>query len=145
LRQKEGLSYGVGSQFSASPLDRSGGFLAYAIYAPQNADRLQNALREELQRAVTDGFTAEEVAAAKSGWLQSRQVSRAQDGELARSLANSLFLKRTLAWDAALEQKVAALTPEDVNSAMKRKLDFSKLSIVKAGDFAAAAKPSAGG
>jgi zinc protease len=146
LRQKEGLSYGVGSQFNASALDKSGGFMAYAIYAPQNADRLQTALREELQRAVTEGFTAEEIAAAKSGWLQSRQVSRAQDGELTRSLANSLFLKRTLAWDAALEQKVSALTPDDVNSALRRKLDFSKLSIIKAGDFAAAAKaPAPGG
>jgi zinc protease len=31
---------------------------------------------------LKDGFTAEEVEAAKSGYLQSRQVSRAQDNEL---------------------------------------------------------------
>ena len=40
-------------------------------------------MREELERARKDGFTADEIAAAKSGWLQGRQVSRSQDGELA--------------------------------------------------------------
>ena len=29
IRVKEGLSYGVGSQLNAAPLDKSGGFLAY--------------------------------------------------------------------------------------------------------------------
>ncbi|MBL8190452.1 MAG: insulinase family protein, partial [Acidobacteria bacterium] len=36
IRQKEGLSYGVGSQLQASSLDKNGIFMAFAIYAPQN-------------------------------------------------------------------------------------------------------------
>lgn len=136
LRQQDGLSYGAGSQLQASSLDQSGVFIGYAIYAPQNAVRLEAGFREEMQRALKDGFTAEELAAAKSGWLQSRQVSRAQDAELTRTLANDLFIKRTLTWDAALEQKVAALTPEVVNAAVRKWLPLEKLSMVKAGDFA---------
>src|SRR6185436_2548223 len=34
VRQKEGLSYGVGSNFSAGALDPVGTFNAFAIYAP---------------------------------------------------------------------------------------------------------------
>ena len=34
IRQKEGLSYGVGSWFQGSSQDDSGNFGAYAIYAP---------------------------------------------------------------------------------------------------------------
>ncbi|MBC7885252.1 MAG: insulinase family protein, partial [Saprospiraceae bacterium] len=41
IRQKEGLSYGVGSWFQASSQDDSGNFGAYAIYAPENRDKVQ--------------------------------------------------------------------------------------------------------
>jgi zinc protease len=139
IRQKEGISYGVGSRITASPLDRSGAFTTFAIYAPQNAGRLETAFREEVDRVLKDGFTSKEVADAKEGYLQSRQVARAQDGALARTLAEDLYLERTLSWDADFEKKIAALTPEEISAAMRRRIDPSKITIVKAGDFAKAA------
>jgi zinc protease len=136
IRQKEGLSYSVGSQIQASSLDKSGNFLAFAIYAPQNAAKLEVAFKEEIERALKEGFTAEEVAAAKSGFLQSEQVDRSNDFQLASTLASYLYLKRSLAWDAEFEKKIAALTPEQITAAMRRYVDVSKLTIIKAGDFA---------
>jgi zinc protease len=136
IRQKEGISYGVGSGLFASSLDSVGGFQTYAIYAPENAQRLEQAFREELDRMLKDGFTADEVKEARAGWLQSRQVNRAQDAGLAIQLAGYAFLGRTLAFDAALEARVAALTPEMINTAMRKFIDPSKVTIVKAGDFA---------
>lgn len=142
IRQKEGLSYGVGSGLSAGSLDKNGQFFAQAIYAPQNAAKLEAAIKEEIARALKDGFTAEEVAAAKSGYLQSQQLNRAQDAGLVRKLAQYRLLNRTLAWDSELEKKIAALTPDEIAAAMRRHIDPSKLTIVKAGDFAkAAGKP----
>jgi zinc protease len=142
IRQKEGLSYGVGSGFNAGSLDKNGQFTAQAIYAPQNAAKLEAAIKEEITRALKDGFTAEEVAAAKSGYLQSQQLNRAQDAGLVRKLAQYRFLNRTLAWDAELEKKIAALTPDEIAAAMRRHIDPSKFTIIKAGDFAkAGAKP----
>jgi zinc protease len=138
IRQKEGLSYGVGSQLQASSLDKSGIFLAYAIYAPQNVERLEAAFKEEVARALKDGFTEEEIKAAKSGWLQARQVSRAQDSELVARLTGYLYLDRTLAWDDAFEKKVLALTPDEIVAAMRRQIDPAKITIVKAGDFSKA-------
>ena len=138
IREKEGLSYGVGSQLSASPLDASGAFTAFAIYAPQNAAKLESAFKEELARVLKEGFTAAEIADAKSGWLQSRQITRAQDSSLARMLAVELYLGRTFAWDADLDRKVEALTGEQVLAAMRRHIDPAKMSVVKAGDFAKA-------
>jgi zinc protease len=136
IRQKEGISYGVGSGLSAGSLDRSGNFLAYAIYAPENAARLEAAVREELDKVLRDGFTEEETRKAKEGWLQSRNVTRAQDNALAGQLGSYLFLGRTLAWDAELERKVAALTPDQIRDAMARHIDPARLVVVKAGDFA---------
>lgn len=136
IRQKEGISYGVSSGFSASPLDESGAFFANAIYAPQNVDRLEAAFKEEIQKVVTDGFTADEIDAAKKGWLLNRQRNRGQDNGLAGTLANYLYLNRTFAWDGELDKKVQALTPEQINAAMKKYLTLDKISVFKAGDFA---------
>jgi zinc protease len=136
IRQKEGLSYGVGSGINISAFDEFGRLTATAIYAPQNLEKLEAAFKEEIARMLKDGFTAEEVEAAKSGYLQSRQVSRAQDNELAGRLNNYLFIGRTLTFDADLEAKLKALTPEQIIAAMRRQIDPTKITIVKAGDFA---------
>jgi zinc protease len=65
IREKEGLSYSTYSGFNASQFDRVGAFRVSAIFAPQNRSRVEKALREELARAVRDGFTPEEVEAGK--------------------------------------------------------------------------------
>jgi zinc protease len=136
VRQVEGLSYRVGSQLQVSSLDRSGAFLGYAICAPQNAAKVEAAFKEEMERALKDGFTADEIKTAKNGWLQLRQVARAQDKDLAARLRTFACLNRTLQWDAEFEKKVEALTSEQITSAMRKHLDPAKLSIIKAGDFA---------
>ncbi|MGA7990400.1 MAG: pitrilysin family protein [Thermoanaerobaculia bacterium] len=136
VRQKEGLSYGVGSQLESGIQDVSGRFTVFAIHAPQNTGKLEAAVREEIERARKDGFTAEEIVAAKSGWLQGQQVSRSQDGELAGLLQRHLFNGRTVAWNAELEKKVSALTPEQAGAAFRKWIDPAKISIVRAGDFA---------
>ena len=63
-------------------------------------------------------------------------MSRAQDQELSRKLSSYLFIDRTLAWDRGLEKKIEALTSEQIVAALKRHLDLSKMSLIKAGDFA---------
>jgi zinc protease len=143
IRQKEGLSYGVGSNVQASAFDKNGAFTTFAIYAPQNAAKLETAFKEEVDKAVKEGFTPAEVAEAKKGLLESRKLGRAQDAGLSRTLAAELFTNRTLAWDAAMDKKISDLTPEQVNAAIKKWIDPSKITIVKAGDFAksAAAAP----
>ena len=142
LRQKDGLSYGAGARIGAGTLDEVGTFVSNAIYAPQNAVKLETAFREEVARALKDGFSPEEIVAAKQGYVQARQVSRAQDRELAGKINSYLFLNRTLAWDAELEQKIQAVTAEQVNAAMRKYITPDKITIIKAGDFAKAKAPA---
>jgi zinc protease len=135
IRQKEGLSYGVGSWFYANSLDESGSFGAYAIYAPENRDKVQEAFVDEIRKVVTTGFSQEELDAARSGWTQSQMVTRAQDRSLVSKLNNNLFLNRDMQWDKALQEKILKLTAADVNKVMAKYLDPSKMIYVKAGDF----------
>jgi len=135
IREKEGLSYSTYSWFSASPLDETASFNVSAIFAPQNKARVEAALREELSRAITEGFTAQEVETAKRGLLEARRLARTNDGQLSSRLSTYLFLNRTFAWDVDFERRIAALTPAEVQAALKRHLDPAKLAVSKAGDF----------
>ncbi|MCZ7563931.1 MAG: insulinase family protein [Burkholderiales bacterium] len=76
IRETDGLSYSVGSWLTAGSHDAVGAFGISAIYAPQNRAKLEQAVREEIRRALEEGFTAEEVENAKKGLL-SAAISRA--------------------------------------------------------------------
>ena len=135
LRQDEGLSYGVASRLSAHPIDQSGLFRAYAIYAPQNANKLETAFIEEIERAVNDGFTDDEVSDAKLGYVQYRNNMRSNDTTLASILSQNLYLGRTMAWTDDLEKKIEGLTPDEIQAALQRHIIPERISVVIAGDF----------
>jgi zinc protease len=107
---------------------------------PQNIGHLETDVREELDRALQTGFTPIEIAAAKSGLLEARKVSRASDGQLAADLTQHLYLGRTFTWDTQLEQRIAAATPAAVQVALRRFIDPSHFVTIKAGDFANSGK-----
>jgi zinc protease len=140
IRQKEGLSYGVGSQLSIGARDPAGLWIAYAISAPQNTVKVEAALREEIDKALKDGFTEAELAEAKKGWLQGEEVNRTGDAPLAGRLASYLSFGRTMAFDKDLDAKVGALTVAQVNEALRAHLKTADVSVVTAGDFAKVAK-----
>ena len=54
----------------------------YAICNPDVIKKVETAMQEELAKLLKDGVTAEELARAKSGFLQQQQVSRTSDGAL---------------------------------------------------------------
>ena len=143
IRQKEGLSYGVGSQFVASPLDQSGAFLGYAIYAPENVAKLEAAFKEEIEKVLKEGFTQKEIDEAKKSWIQAKQVTRSQDNALVGTLNSNLYLGRNLKWSEELENKVKNLTSEQILEAARKTIDLSKMSFIKAGDYEGAAKKMA--
>ncbi|MGH8706178.1 MAG: M16 family metallopeptidase [Burkholderiales bacterium] len=135
VREKEGLSYSTYSFFNASALDESGVFGVAAIYAPQNRERIEQVIREELGRALAEGFGDAEVDAAKKGLLEARRMARSQDRSVASRLGNYLYVGRTFAWDVEFEQRLAALGAAQVRDALRRHIQPEKLSVLKAGDF----------
>ena len=135
IRQKDGLSYGVGSFLQASSMDESGIIGAYAISAPENSEKVLAAFKEEVNKVIKDGFTTEELDAARGGWIQGQSVSRAQDRELVGKLANNLRTDRSMQWSQELEDKIMSVTAEDINKAFAKHVDVEKMIYVRAGDF----------
>ncbi|PHV12345.1 M16 family metallopeptidase [Chitinimonas sp. BJB300] len=136
LRQKEGISYGVGSWLHVGPLNNNGSLGLYAIYAPANLARVQAAIQEEVTKLVETGVTQQEIDEARSGILQEATIARTHDGSLAGSLSNQLYLKRTMAFTAEQETRLRAVTLADVNAAIRKYIDPARLVNVYAGDFA---------
>lgn len=143
IRGKEGLSYSVSGSLAAAAGDRTGMFMAMAIAAPQNVAKVEAAFRDEIAKALREGFDAEEVSKAKNGWLESRRGARANDSVLLNQLQTQVASGRTTAFAAELERKVAALTPEEIAAAFRRHVALEKMSVFTAGDFRKAA--AAGG
>ena len=135
IRDKEGLSYGIGSGFNVPQKDDGASFFVFGISNPQNAPKVEASFKDELAHAVQDGFTAEEVAGAKKSWLDEQMVGRSQDQGLLTDLMECERFDRTLKWQETLETRVAALTPEQVSAAFRRYVDPATMSYVKAGDF----------
>lgn len=136
IREQDGLSYAVQAVISGHPVDPAGQFLAVAIFAPENVDKVEAALIEELEKVLAGGFTQEELDAARQGWLEGRQLGRAQDGNLAGGISQNLYFGRTFQFDQDLEDRIRSVTLQEVNQAIRDRLDPAKLTIVKGGDFA---------
>lgn len=135
IREQDGLSYSVGSWLTAGSHDAAGEFGISAIYAPQNRVRLETAVREEVRRALDEGFTDAEVADAAKSFLKRRHLARNSDSGLASRISSYLELGRTFKWDDAFEARIASLKAVEVNDALRRHFALDKLSVVKAGDF----------
>lgn len=135
VRQKEGLSYGVGSAFRSSAVDQRSTFSIYAIFNPTNVEKVVKAINEEIKLLLDKGVMKQELETAKEGYLQQRQVQRTDDANLARLLEENLYADRTMDFQKKLEDQVRDLTPEQVNKALREHFDPQKLVIVTAGDF----------
>lgn len=143
VRQRDGLSYGIGSGISADSsvngTDDAGSFAIQGIAAPQNMAKMDAAVREELERFIRDGITEKELADSVNGILTQRAQARASDGNVAGMLNSDQRLERKMQRRADGEAKLRALTVDDVNAAIKRHLKPQAMSVYMAGDFAAAA------
>lgn len=137
LRQKEGLSYSVQSSLQPSAVDERTTFFLFAISNPDNAPKVHEAIQDELKKLLDNGITAEELEAAKAGYLQEQQVQRTEDRAIVQTLEAYAFIGRDMKFVAEFEDKVSKLTVEEVNAALKKHIDPQRLFIVQAGDFKA--------
>jgi zinc protease len=135
VRGKEGLSYGIMSFLTVSSSDKAGQFLVFAITNPKNINKVDTAIKEEIDKFLNEGPTTEELREGKRAFLEKSKVERSSDASLAEDLGSQLFLGRTFKFVAEREKKISELDPQDVKDAFKKVLVPAKLTIIKAGDL----------
>jgi zinc protease len=135
IREREGLSYDVYAYVAWNAYERHSSWNGGAIFAPANRAKVEAAFKEEIARALKDGFTGKELEEGKRGLLNYRRLSRAQDGNVAAALARNLDLGRSFAYAGQVDAKLAALTLDQVNAALRKYVDPARLVVGVAGDF----------
>lgn len=129
IREREGLAYtATAHTVTGAGLD-PGRLVLYVGTSPATVEQAEAGAREELERFVAEGPTAEEVADARA-YLVGREPFRR---ETARQLADltlsaehyGLPLDRP-GWR---EEQLALLTPDDVHAAVRRHLDPERLKV----------------
>jgi len=138
VRNREGLSYSVGTNFTAPVEGDAAAFSASAIANPGNTPKVEASFVDELTRTLRDGFTQQELARAKAAIRDERIGGRSSDGGVLSLLAAREPYGRTLMWDEQMDAKLQALTLDQVNVAFRRYVSAAQVSIVKGGDFKAA-------
>ena len=140
LRQKEGWSYGAGGGMNASDRegDDNGSLFFQAIAAPENLSRVKAGALEELERALDEGFTAEELRDAVDGIISGDLNAWSSDAALAAILATGAEYGLDAAWYGAMHERYRALTLEEVNETFRNYYKADDFVIFIAGDKARA-------
>lgn len=135
IREAGGLSYDVRSYVQWNNIDPNSTWVGSAIFAPQNRAKVETAFKEEVARALKDGYAAPELEAAKRGALNFRRLNRAQDAVLAGALASNLYLKRDFALSQRVDDAIAALTVDQVNGVLRKYLKPEQFVFGLGGEF----------
>ncbi len=135
IRNREGLSYGASSGFSAASDGGDSALLQASIISnPKNSPHVESSFRDELKKTLADGFTQKELDAAKAAIRDARILGRSGDAAILSLILTRADQDRTLDWDVQLDAKLAALTLDQVNAAFRKHVT-NEISIVQAGDF----------
>ncbi|MGE5118013.1 MAG: M16 family metallopeptidase [Betaproteobacteria bacterium] len=135
VREREGLSYDIRSGVDWNPIEDNSMWQASAIFAPQNRAKVETGFREEVARALKEGFTERELDEAKKGLLSARALARSQDRNLAAALASNLFLGRTFLVSQRVDEALARASLDEVNAALRKYLQPERFVLGFGGDF----------
>jgi len=131
LRDKQGLTYGVSSGFSAGRVP--GPFVVTLQTNPADTDRAVQAALDLIRSVARDGLTETEVATARNTLSSSFTVGLSSPAALAGTFTGFAALGLPLDELQAYRQRVAAVTLQDVNDAARTLLDPDHIVIVTAG------------
>lgn len=125
IREREGLSYSIGSRLRPRVGQSLATWRVEASYDLKNAGRVRERIEAELRSAVQNGFTLDEVAVAKRGFVARLLLARGDDAALAQQL--SVWTPRSL---SALEERILALDARKVSEAFRRYVRVGTLTTV---------------
>ncbi len=140
VRDKEGLTYGIGSSFSSPSL--AGGPWSITLSAnPNNVEQSIRSAKAVLEDYVQKGMRPDELADEKSSAIGRFQVGLSTNAGLAASLLNSEFYKLGPNFLDQVPQTLNAVTLEEVNTAIRKYFHPDLLTVVTAGDYTPAKTP----
>lgn len=133
VRDKEGLTYGIGSSVAGDTFC-DGQWSITATFSPAMLAQGLASTRRELLLWHSKGVTSDELERRKSNMIGSFKVGLATSSTLADQLLTAVNRGYEPSWLDAYPAMVEALTVDQVNAVIRRHLDPDKMALVLAGD-----------
>lgn len=139
VRDKEGLTYGVGASL-ANDMFHDGDWRISASFAPELMEKGIASIRRQLNLWYESGATPDEIEARKSNLIGSFKVDLATTDGMAGALLAAVNRGHDVTWLDDYPVKVNALSRDQVNGAIKKYLQPDSLFLIKAGTLPAPEK-----
>ncbi|CAM3041968.1 insulinase family protein [Chryseobacterium flavum] len=135
LREKEGISYGVGSYLNVPVSNEVASWNYYAFLNPTKRAAVEAAIKDELGKALASGFTQEELDSNKKSYANGRKTSLGTDNTLINLVNTKLIFDIPLESFDEQNTKIQNLKLSEVNAALKKYISENSVISVFAGDF----------
>ena len=132
VRDKEGLTYGIGS-YLAGDTFTDGDWRIQAYFAPDLLDKGIASTKRQLLGWHKDGVTAAELASAKGKFVGSFKLGLATTDGMASTVLNTVNRDLPLSFLDEFGATINGFTVEQVNGVIKKHLDPEKMVLIKAG------------
>jgi len=142
VRDKEGLTYGIGSRVGNDAF-AEGDWRINASFAPSLLEKGLASTRRELKSWYDQGVTAAELERTKTNLTGSYKVGLATTDGIAGMILVTVNRGLDLVWLDEYPKKIDAVTLDQVNAAIKKHLNPDDMILVKAGTVPTVATPAA--
>jgi len=132
VRDKEGLTYGIGS-YVAGDTFVDGDWRISGNFSPDLLEKGIASTKRQLTEWYTKGITDAELASKKTGLAGTYKVALSTTAGMAGTILATLNRDLALSFIDQYPSRVAALTKDQVNGAIKKHLDPEKMVLIKAG------------
>lgn len=134
VRDAEGLTYGINSRFRAATLAAGPWYIGVTVN-PHNVEQAIKSALKVLRDYIENGIRADELADEKSAAIGSFKVSLATNAGLSRALWNAEFHSLGADYIDRFPHLIQAVTPDEVNAAIRKYFRPDQLTIVIAGAY----------
>ena len=132
VRDKEGLTYGIGSRVGNDAF-AEGDWRISASFAPALLEKGLTSTRRELKKWYDDGVTAAELERTKTNLAGSYKVGLATTDGIAGMILATIARGYDLNWLDEYPKTIDAVTLDQVNAAIKKHLNPDDMILIKAG------------
>jgi len=136
VRDKEGLTYGIGSSMSGCSYGVNGHWYTWGTFAPKLVDQGIKSTMEQIKQWYENGITEKELAAKKTTLSGLFKVSLDTTSGLVDKLLSNAEKNRKLRFLDEYHHKINDLDHQSINQSIKRHIDIKKLTTSIAGSKA---------
>jgi zinc protease len=140
VRDKEGLTYGIGSFLSADTFV-DGDWRIQGNFAPELLEKGLASTRRQLTEWHAHGVTPAELASTKGKFVGSFKLGLSTTGGMATTVLNTLNRDLPLTFIDNFSATINSLTVDQVNGSIRKHLDPARMVLIRAGTIPGTVQP----